>query len=561
VKSGGSSFFRPLRFYILLAIFVVVILALLFRMFYLTVIERHFLVNQSNIRTIRVVTTPAYRGMMLDRNDRRLALSTPVDSVWVNPHVFESTPENIFQLSQILQLSPKNVGAQLKQNADKYFLYIKRNVPDDVVDQVKALNIPGVYFKQSYQRYYPEADATSQLLGFTNVDNKGQDGLELAFNSMLQGHSGKEKVLKDRLGQTVAVLDMLKQAKSGKNVTLSIDTRLQYLAYHTLMDTVNEYDADSGSVIIMDPRNGEILSMANAPSYDPNNRTGSPNASYRNRAVTDMYEPGSTMKTFSIASALSTGKFTPDSKIDTTSNGVYRVGHHLVRDDTRNGVITVTKILQISSNIGATKLTLASPPDQLLSFLHKMGFAQKPGGEFPGQSPGVIPHYRKWSDFELATLAFGYGIDATPLQLARAYSAIANQGRQCPITVLKRTQPPVCPQIMNPHLADQMLTMLQSVLQAGGTGTLARVKGYQVAGKTGTSYIAKPGGGYYKDEYNSSFVAIAPASNPQLEVLVLIRNPHHQHFGAIVAAPAVQKILSGALRILNIPPDDLSASK
>lgn len=560
MKSGGSSFFRPLRFYCLLAVFVVVILALLFRMFYLTVVERDFLLNQSNLRTERVVPTPAYRGMLLDRNGQRLAVSTPVDSVWVNPHVFDSTPDNIFQLSQVLQISPTEFGKLLAKNAKKYFLYVKRDVPDDIADQVKALNLPGVYFQQSYQRYYPEAEATSQLLGFTNVDNQGQDGLELAFNSTLRGHPGEEKVLKDRLGQTVAVLDVLKTAESGKNITLSIDARLQYLAYHTLMDTVSEYDADSGSVIIMDPRNGEILAMANAPSYDPNHRTGSPDASYRNRAVTDVYEPGSTMKTFSIASALSTGKFTPDSKIDTTSDGVYQVGHHLIRDDTKNGVITVTKILQVSSNIGATKITLASPPEQLLNFLHTMGFAQKPGGEFPGQSAGFIPHYKHWGDFELATLSFGYGIDATPLQLARAYSAIANGGRQCPMTVIKRTQAPVCPQIMSPHLANQMLTMMQAVLATGGTGTLARINGYHVAGKTGTSYIAKPGGGYYKDEYNSSFVGIAPATNPQLEVLVLIRNPHHQHFGAIVAAPAVQKILSGALRILNIPPDDLGSS-
>lgn len=528
-------------------------------MFYLTVVERHFLLNQSNIRTVRTVPTPAYRGMILDRNGQQLAVSTPVDSVWINPKVFVSTPQNIFQLSQILKLSPKTFGDLLKKNAHKYFLYVKRNIPDSLADQVKALDLPGVYFQQNYQRYYPEADATSQLLGFTNVDNQGQDGLELALNAMLRGYPGKEKVLKDRLGQTVAVLNILKEAQSGKNVTLSIDARLQYLAYHTLMDAVSEYDADSGSVIVMNPRNGEVLAMANAPSYDPNNRRGAPNSSYRNRAVTDMYEPGSTMKTFSIGSALSTGKFTPDSKIDTTSNGLFRVGHNWVRDDTRNGVITVTKILQVSSNIGATKLTLASPPQQLLNFLTKMGFGKKPGGEFPGQSPGLMPHYKHWSDFELATLAFGYGIAATPLQLAHAYSVMANGGKQCPLTVLKRSKAPVCRQIISPHLANQMLTMLQAVLQPGGTGTLARIKNYHVAGKTGTSNINKPGGGYYKHEYNSSFIGIAPASNPQLEVLVLIRNPQHHHFGAIVAAPVVQKVLSAALRILNIPPDDLPA--
>ncbi|MEM9243939.1 MAG: penicillin-binding protein 2 [Pseudomonadota bacterium] len=557
-KRQHNNFFHSARFVGIVLVLAVLLLVLIARMVYLTVIDRSFLAKQGDIRAIHYVNIPAYRGMIVDRNNNPLAISVPVDSIWINPKIFPDEQKLIFQLAGLLKINPATISKLLMANKNKQFVYLKRNVPLDLAKQVQMLAIPGVYFEASYQRFYSQANILAPVLGFTGVDNQGQEGLELKYNNQLKGTVGREKVIRDRHGHTVAILDVEKKPESGKNLVLSIDQRIQYLTYRVLKETVNKFKADYGSIVVLDPRNGEILAMANFPSFNPNDRRGKETSNYRNRAVTDMFEPGSTMKTFSIASALASGNYTPDSIVD-TGNGSYKIGPNTIHDDSDNGVIDVTKILQVSSNIGAAKLTLSLPPENLLNLYHQVGFGQKTALAFPGEAPGYVPpDHQHWRPIDLATLAFGYGVMTTTLQLADAYAVIADDGLRCPVTLLKRDQSPECKRVMNAKTATAMKTMLASVLQPGGTGTLANIPDYTVVGKTGTAYIAKADGkGYDRKSYTSSFVGIAPASNPRLVVAVVIRRPHGQHFGALVAAPAFAKIMLGALQILNIPPDKM----
>ena len=398
---------------------------------------------------------------------------------------------------------------------------------------------------------------TSQVLGFTNIDDLGQEGLELVYNDWLQGIPGKERVLKDRLGNTIALINLLREPKQGQDLTLSIDSRIQYLAFRTLKDTVEQYHAASGSVVVLDVKTGEILAMANMPTYNPNDRPAD-KGQYRNRAVTDLFEPGSTMKAFSMAAALESGKYTPETLVN-TNPGYMQVDGNPIHDDLNYGVISLTQIVQKSSNVGAAKVTLSLPPENLWHLLTRLGFGERTDSGFPGEAAGVLVQHRIWRPTDLATFSFGYGISVTALQLAHAYAIIADHGLKVPVTFLKRDAVPAGQQVMAPNIAQEMLVMLESVLQPGGTGTLARVQGYRIAGKTGTAYIAGGPKGYYKDRYVASFVGIAPETNPQFVVAVIIHNPQGGHFGAIVAAPAFAKIMGGALRLLNIAPDGSAA--
>lgn len=558
----STSLFYATRFWLLAGFLLLLTLVLIARMAYLTIFERSFLQQQGNVRAIRVVSIPADRGMITDRNGQPLAISVPVDSVWINPQDFPNTAQNRRQLGAILNIPPQTIVKLLQKNKKRSFVYLKRNVAVAITQKVQALALAGVYFEQSYQRYYPQANMTAHVIGFTNVDNRGQEGLELKYNKWLQGVLGKERVIKDRLGNTVAILDTIRAAKPGKSLRLSIDQRIQYVAYRVLQQTVQKFKAESGSVVVMNPRNGEVLAMVNLPSYDPNHRRGREVSRYRNRAVTDVFEPGSVMKAFSIASALDSGKYTPTSKVD-TGNGQFKVSGHIIHDDSDNGVIDVTQVLQVSSNIGAAKLTLSLPPQQLISLLERMGFGQVTNSGFPGEAAGYVPDDRaNWRPIDLATLAFGYGLTVTTLQLAHAYSIIANNGLSCPTSLLLRSKVPHCSRVMTQKIATEMRTMLHTVVIPPGTGTRARTKNYTVAGKTGTAYIAQAGGkGYEGDKnYTSSFVGMAPLSMPRLVIAVVIRKPQGQHFGALVAAPAFSKIMSSSLRILNVPPDKGSAA-
>lgn len=550
--------FSKKRYAIVIAALIIVFLLVLGRMLFLTVFERKFLVKQANVRMLRTVGIPAYRGMILDRADQPLALSIPVDAIWINPQDFPDNWHNLYKVSKLLRMPIKHLQRTIHKNRHRQFVYIKHDIKQQVAKQIEALAIPGIYSEQEFQRRYPAGSVDSQVVGYTNIDDKGQAGLELAYNSWLQGTPGKRQVIKDRLGHLVAVVDQIQAAKSGKDLLLSINQKVQYLAYHALKQAVQEYSAQTGSVVVLNPTNGEIIAMANFPSFDPNKPYAPPYARYRNRAVTDIYEPGSTMKAFSIANALEIGGYTPSTEIN-TSPGWLKINGNTVRDDGLNyGKITVRQVLQKSSNVGVAKMTINLPPEHLIDLLRRMGFGVRTDSGFPGESPGILHGRLMWRPFELATLAFGYGISITPLQLAHAYAVIADDGKRCPVTFLKRQQAVQCPQMMKANVANEMLSMLTSVVQPGGTGRLAIVPGYRVAGKTGTAYIADAKG-YNKKKHVASFVGIAPVSDPQLVVAIVIRDPQEKHFGGTVAAPVFSKVMGGALRILNIAPDDLQS--
>lgn len=548
------------RFYVIVFIIALVILGIVMRMVYLTVIDRSFLKKEGNARSLRVVSTPAYRGMILDRNGHPLAISTPVDSVWLNPQDFPVTLENVSKLAGVLSLPSSQLLKVLAENQKKQFIYIKRGVPPAIAKKIKALKMPGVYLQRMYRRYYPDGAVTAHLVGFTNIDNKGQAGVELANNRLLRGTLGKTLVEQNRYGKTVAVLKEIQAQKPGKNLVLSIDQRIQFITYKVLQATIKQFNAKSASAVVLNVKTGEVLAMVSLPSFNPNSRPKDTNGRYRYRAITDVYEPGSVMKTFAEVSALDSGKFTPETKID-THPGWFYVGRNRVRDENvDHGILTLTGILQKSSNVGIAKVTLASPPEQLWGVLHRVGFGQTTGIHFPGEQNGSLVNHRVWAPISLATLAFGYGVSANVLQLARAYAVIADGGILRPATLLKQQTPTPGHRVISQQVAGAVLKMLASVVNPQGTGFKAAVAGYHVGGKTGTSRVAIPGG-YSKTEHIATFVGVAPISNPRLIIVVKVDDPKKSYYASYVAAPAFSKIMGGALRLLNVPPDNLATLK
>jgi len=561
VKHRLQAAFIPWRFYLSVSLILLVIAGLVARVIDLTIVDRSFLQNEGNVRVLRTISTPAFRGMITDRNGYPLAVSTSVYSIWINPQDFSATKQNAKLIGQLLAIKPAHIQTLVqhdkKKRRGREFVYVKRGVAPEVAEKIKQLALPGVYLQEEYKRYYPEGEIASHLIGFTNVDDKGQEGLELAYNQWLTGVPGKKVVIKDRLGRVVSDVKTLQEQRPGDDLVLSIDRRIQYLAYRELMEGMQKNLATSSSVVVLDVKTGEVLAMINQPSFNPNNRPAHQSDVYRNRAVTDTFEPGSTIKAFSIASALDSGQYRPDTPIDTYP-GWMRVDHRIVRDEHNNGIITVARILQLSSNVGATKIILSLPPDQLWSLLHRVGFGEVTGVGFPGEQSGSLVKRPKWGAFTLATLAFGYGLSVTPLQLAQAYSIFAHEGIKLPVSLLKVNQEPSGKRVIDAKVAKQMMALLESVTTAKrATGEFARVPGYRVAGKTGTAVMAGLHG-YLKHHYTSSFVGIAPASNPRLVVAVIIHDPQGKYYHAsIVAAPIFEKIMEGALRILNVPPDDV----
>lgn len=542
------------RFYFLIVILILCLIAIIWRMADLNILKRSFLQQQSNARSIRMVDIPAHRGMITDRNGVPLAISTPVDAVWINPQIFSASSRQFIELASLLHISGRFLQRKINKNAGRWFVYLKRQVTPQISAKIKDLNIPGLFLTREYRRYYPEGEITAHILGFTNVDDRGQEGLELAYNSWLAGTEGKSRVLKDRLGHIIDVMDTLEQPEQGHDLTLSIDGQIQYLAYLELKKTIKTYRAASGSIVVLDVKTGEILAMVNQPSYNPNAPHLKHDSSYRNRAVTDVFEPGSTMKTFSIISALESGKYKPDSKID-TNPGWYMVAGNTIKDEGINhGVLTVTGVLQKSSNIGIAKMILSLPPENLWHVLHTIGFGERTASSFPGEAAGSLEDRPVWPPFVLATLSFGYAMSITPLQLACAYAVIANNGIKLPVSFLKQDNPPSGEWVISAKVAHEMLTMLESVVKSGGTGTKANVTGYRVAGKTGTANIAELHG-YNKKRHMASFVGIAPVSNSRLVVAVVIKDPQGQDYGGLVAAPAFSDVMGGALRIMGITPD------
>lgn len=549
----------PWRYRLTLICLLLAVTGLVYQMLKLTVLERAFLKGQGDALTLRVVDVPAYRGMITDRYGDPLAISTPVDSIWINPQEFETADPAAQEIATLLSIPLSEINNRVIKSKDKEFIYLKRSVAPAIAERIKALNVQGVHLQREYRRFYPEGEVTAHLLGFTNIDDKGQEGLELAYNDWLGGVPGKKRVVKDRLGHIVSEVSTLKQPKPGQNLVLSIDRRLQYLAYRELKAGCEKYKAHSGSAIVLDVKTGEVLAMVNQPSFNPNNRSGERDGRYRNRAVTDVFEPGSTIKTFSMVSALSSGKYRVDSTVD-TSPGWLMVDGNRVRDEHLSGVIDMTTILKRSSNVGMTKLTLSLPPNMLWEVLHAVGFGQSTYSGFPGESSGLLIKQNPWRAFSLATLSFGYGMSATTLQLAQAYNVLANNGVKKPISLFKLEHPPVGQQVIAPKVAQEVLYMLESVMKRGGTAPLARVQGYRVTGKTGTARIVGPGG-YIKNRHDATFVGIAPASNPRLLVAVYLHDlpgvQGTQYFAGYTAGPIFSKIMGANLRLLNIPPDDI----
>lgn len=557
--SGQQGFLHSYRYYLVLAVLLVATLALIGRLVYLTVINRAFLQGQGNARTLRTVTIPSYRGIILDRNGESLAISTPVDSVWANPQEFDASNPEEMKLAALLGISRATLKARLSKAMNHEFVYLKRDLDPEHGAMIKSMGIPGVYLQREYRRYYPEGDSTAHVLGFTNIDDQGQEGMELAYNQWLQGAPGLKRVLQDRLGHVVAEAEILKAPRAGQNLMLSIDKRIQYFAYQELAAGVAKYKANSGSVVVLDVATGEILAMVNWPSYNPNNRSGVDRDRYRNRAVTDLFEPGSTIKAFSMSSALLSGKYHVDSKIN-TSPGWIIVNGKKIDDDRKNlGIIDLTTILKRSSNVGMSKITLSLPPQNLWNILHAVGFGQTTESDFPGERSGILSNYTLRDPFVLATVSFGYAMSVTALQLAQAYAILAAGGIKRPVTFLHREAPPAGKQIIDPKVAHEILVMLESVLTEGGTAPLARVPGYRVTGKTGTAHMVGPHG-YEKRHYNSIFVGIAPASQPRFVVAVVLHDPvGGQYYGGYTSGPIFSRIMGETLRVMNIPPDDIDS--
>lgn len=548
------------RYWAVIGGLLIAFLGLVWRMVDLMVIDHTFLQDQGNARSIRIVDIPAYRGMITDRNGEPLAVSTPVDSVWIDPKQFIASAKELNELAGLVGIAPDDIQSLVDSNKQREFIYLKRGMNPYVGPEVKDLNIPGVFIENEFRRFYPEGEIAAQLVGLTNIDDIGQEGEELAFNQWLSGIDGKKRVLQDRMGRIIADVDLIQAPQPGRDLTLSIDRRIQYLAYLALQEQVASTHADSGSLVVLDVKTGEVLAMASVPSYNPNDRPKIHDGRFRNRAATDVFEPGSTMKPFSVSNALMTGNFTPNTIID-TNPGYIIVDNRRIDDDDNYGVLTVTGVLQKSSNVGVTKMTLTTPPTSLYNLLHKVGFGQTTSSGFPGESPGILENRARWSPISLATISFGYGVSVTDLQLAQAYSILANGGIKKPVSLVKVNNAPVGERVMPQKIAHEVLMMLETVVEKGGTATQASIPGYTVAGKTGTSRIIGPNG-YELNHHTAVFAGIAPVSNPRLVVVVMIRDPKGTgavyYMGGEVSAPVFAKVMGGALRLLDVPPDDLN---
>jgi cell division protein FtsI (penicillin-binding protein 3) len=522
----------------------------------LQVFNKAFLNEQAAARHLRVERLSAHRGMITDRNGEPLAVSTPVDSVWVTPRDLVAAPEYIKPLAVALGLDRESLTARLTRNVDKEFMYLKRHMNPADAARIAQQGIPGVRLLREYRRYYPAGEVTGHLIGFTDIDDRGQEGMELAFDHHLAGQAGSKRVLKDRLGRVVEDIESIDPPRPGRKMIASIDLRLQYLAYREMKAAVQRSNASSGSAVIIDVDTGEVLAMVNQPSYNPNDRSQFAAYRYRNRAITDIFEPGSSFKPLIIAAALESGRYQPDSQVD-TSPGYVQVGAKTIEDSTNLGRIDLATVLARSSNVGATKIAMSLEPATLWTVLSGFGFGRTSASGFPGESAGLLSHYQNWRPISQATLAYGYGLSVTPLQLVQAYAVLAAGGLQRPVSLLALDQPPIARRVVRKDTAEALMAMLEIVVSPQGTGRRAAVSGYRVAGKTGTTRKFA-GGGYSEDRYIAVFAGVVPASNPRLAAVIVIDEPGTgEYYGGHVAAPVFARVMAGALRILAIPPDQV----
>ncbi|MBS0589707.1 MAG: penicillin-binding protein 2 [Proteobacteria bacterium] len=528
-------------------------------------VSKDFYLDQGDQRYVRDLKIDAPRGTIFDRNGNPLAVSTPVASIWVDPSTLKDHLDRVPELAKVLDLDANVMEQKITQRSESQFLYLRRHLNPEAAEAVLKLDIPGVYKQPEFRRFYPNGEVTAHILGKTNVDDVGSEGLELAFNEYLAGKPGSKSVIRDLHGRAVESydVDLDVPPKPGRDLTLSIDKNIQYLAYRELMQAIKDHHSAYGSIVVMDSTNGEILAMVNQPSFNPNSQNGGniPPADLlshmRNRAVTDVVEPGSTMKAITISAALESGKWKPDSKVD-TSPGTYQLYGHTIHDTSNHGVLTVTGVITHSSNIGAAKIADTLPREQMYDVFHRFGFGETTGSGFTGESPGNLPVPKRWGPVEKATISYGYGLSVTPLQLVRAYAALANDGILHEPTFVKGGGDPG-KRVIDQKIAAQVVAMLRTVVAPDSTAPKAAVPNYLAGGKTGTSRIAAHGG--YNNFYNSLFVGFAPATNPRLVCAVVVSGSSGANLvsyaGGFVAAPSFSKVMEGALRTLDIPPDNV----
>ena len=522
-----------------------------------------FLQTQGDARAIRTETIPGHRGLITDRNGEPLAVSTPVTTLIANPkRVAERADDtDIAKLAAALNISKAQLDSRLNRYRNKSFMYLARQLPSTEADRILDLRIPGVFGRQEYKRFYPAGEVTAQLVGFTDINDDGQEGMELAYNAVLSGEPGAKKVVKDLAGRVIKDISLVKPASHGSTLRLSIDLRVQYAAYRALKAAVQKHQAKSGSVVVLDVHTGEVLAMANQPSFNPNDRSNLRPDSIRNRSVTDMMEPGSTVKPFTILAALESGKFKPETIIN-TSPGYYKVSYKTFVDPRDYGPLTLAGILKKSSQVGTTKVALELNPDSTRELFERMGFGEGLGSGFPGETAGSLPGYRKWDPVTQATFAFGYGLSASPLQLARAYSILANNGLRQEVTMVASDTFVESVRVIDAQLTATVRHMLEAAASDKGTGKRAMIDGYSVGGKTGTLHKVKASGGYDQHRYMSAFAGLAPVDNPRLVTVVVIDEPRDgDYFGGLVAAPVFSEVTGNALRLLQVTPDAMSAER
>ncbi|MGF1546325.1 MAG: peptidoglycan D,D-transpeptidase FtsI family protein [Thiotrichales bacterium] len=549
----------PVRRLIVFGAFIVGVGALALRAFELQVLQHDFLQEMGDARHLRVVHTPALRGMITDRHGEPLAVSAPVDSIWVNPLEYSATPDQVERLGALLDLKVVDLNARIRERGEREFVYLRRHISPELAERIKRLGIAGLNVQREYRRYYPMLDIASHVVGFTDIDDVGQEGMERTYNDWLTGQPGAKRVIKDRRGLIIGDVELIRQARPGNDLRLSIDGYLQYLAYSELRNAVRKFNAVSGSVVVLDPHSGEILAMVNQPGYNPNNRAELKPELYLNRAVKDLFEPGSTAKPFTVAAAIESGIFQANSKLN-TNPGSFAVPGHVIKDKNNLGVIDMTTVISKSSNVGASMVAMKMPSEQLWHAFHDFGFGQRTTSHFPYEEGGFLRDFSGWYPADKATLSYGYGFSVTSLQLAQAYAVLAADGVFRPVTFIAGMPSREERRVVSAETAQAVRRMMQKVVSPEGTGYRASVEGYRVAGKTGTAKKAAAGG--YGDEYQAVFAGMVPADRPRLVAVVMINEPKGgQYYGGDVAAPVFANIMAGALRQFNIPPNDLPGQR
>ena len=558
MKAVGKPL-MPWRRILLLLVFLMAIMLLLGRALDMQILHSEFFERQGDARQLRVVSIPAYRGQIVDRNGEPFAVSTPVNSIWINPSEAISALQFVPELAQALSMDAQALEKKIQANKSREFMYLKRHASPQLAEKVMALKMPGLALQDEYRRYYPTGEVAAHVIGFANIDDNGQEGIELAFNDWLKGEAGKKRVIRDRLGRAFDDVEHIRSVEQGKPVVLSLDRRLQYLTYRTLKAAVIKHNAIAGSAVVLDVKTGEVLAMVNQPSFNVNDRSQMRPEATRNRSVTDVFEPGSTMKPLTMAAALDSGVWSPETKIN-TAPGYMKVQGNMIRDHRNYGELDVSGVIAKSSNVGISKIVLAIDADEQWSMYQKLGLGVDTGSGFPGEATGRLAVSALHNDFERASMAFGYGVSVTPIQLARAYSALAADGVVKPVSFLHQDSNENIDgeRVMRVETARAVRKMMQRVVSDEGTGRRAQIANYSVAGKTGTvhKFVA---GGYAEDRYLSIFAGMVPADSPELVMVVMVDEPRNgKYFGGEVAAPVFSKVMAGAMRLLDVAPDRIS---